>query len=309
MVKFIDQILVLFENFSAKQFENLIERLIEILIEERKNGCFGKCKIIGDMVVANEEIQNILIIGDIHGDIETLKLILERENIEEKLKQDDFILLFLGDYGDRGELSPEVYFLLANLKIHYKNNVILLRGNHEGSEDLMAYPHDLPLFFIEKYGQDGYNVYKKVKKLFEHLYLAFLYKDKFVALHGGIPVETSNIEDIAYARKLHPKKKYFEEILWNDPMEEEGIETSYRGAGKLFGPNISEKFLSKNNLLCVIRGHEAVNEGYKISHEGRIITIFSRKGAPYFNKKAAYLSISVKEFSKCGDVLKFIRQL
>lgn len=305
----IDELLSIFESFSVKQFESLIEKLISLHVEERKKESVGICKIKGDLVIAEQGINEIVIIGDIHGDVETLRNIFLKEGIEVKLKNEDSILLFLGDYGDRGEYSPEIYFIISNLKIEYKDKVILLRGNHEGSEDLIAYPHDLPLFFIERYGQEGYQVYKKVKKLFDFLYLAFLYKNKFIALHGGIPVETCNIEDIAFARKLHPKKKYFEEILWNDPMEEEGFEPSYRGAGKLFGPDISKKFTDKNNLICIIRGHEAVNEGYRVSHDGRVITVFSRKGSPYFNEKASYMVINMKEFNKPEDILKFVRQI
>jgi len=305
----IDEILKLFEETNAQQFITIIEKAIKIMHQERKDQTIREFKIVEDLIIADSIDLNYLIIGDIHGDIETLVNILKLENVEEEIRKGHLITIFLGDYGDRGEHSPDVYYLLLNLKLEFPDGFIMLRGNHEGTDDLLAYPHDLPLFLIEKFGQEGFQVYKKIKSLFDTLYLSFVVKGKFIALHGGIPVEASNLDDIAYARKLHPKRKFFEEILWNDPMDENGFERSYRGAGMLFGPDISYKFLHRNNLKCLIRGHEAVRQGYYITHAGRVVTIFSRKGPPYFNEKAAYLKININELENLEHIKNFIRTL
>jgi len=171
----------------------------------------------------------------------------------------------------------------------------------------MAYPHDLPLFLIEKFGNKGHEIYLQMRKLFEKFYLALVVLDKFIVLHGGIPSKASSLEDIAKARIIHPKKSLLEEILWNDPMEMEGIEDSYRGVGKLFGIDITEKFLKRNNLMLLIRGHEPAREGYYITHNNMVITVFSRKGPPYFNQKAAFLDIKIDELNSKEDIIKFIK--
>jgi len=37
----------------------------------------------------------------------------------------------MGDYVDRGSFSVEVILLLLTMKINFKANMIMLRGNHE----------------------------------------------------------------------------------------------------------------------------------------------------------------------------------
>src|SRR5690554_1188809 len=66
-----------------------------------------------------------------------------------------------------------------------------------------------------------------------------------------------------------------EEILWSDPSEEDGVRKSKRGAGVLFGPNITASFLKTNNLSLMIRSHELKEGGYEEFHEGKLITVFS----------------------------------
>ena len=65
-----------------------------------------------------------LVIGDIHGCLDSLKSLIE--SVE--LKESD-LLITLGDYIDRGENSKGVIDYLIELKKSY--NVITLKGNHE----------------------------------------------------------------------------------------------------------------------------------------------------------------------------------
>jgi protein phosphatase len=88
-----------------------------------------------------------------------------------------------------------------------------------------------------------------------------------------------------------------EEILWNDPSEEiEGLqnwEYSRRGIGRHFGRNISRKWLRMSGTKVIVRGHEPC-QGFKINHDGMIMTLFSCKEA-YPNFDAAYIYISDKQ--------------
>jgi len=46
-------------------------------------------------------------------------------------------------------------------------------------------------------------------------------------------------------------------------QHEMGISPSYRGAGVLFGPDITTKFCEKNKFDLVVRSHECVPDGYE----------------------------------------------
>ena len=169
---------------------------------------------------------------------------------------------------------------------------MLLQGNHEGPEDLLAHPHDLPQQLNRKYGSEWRTLYKELSRLFRQFHTAVLVKKKCVMLHGGIPSKAVSLEDLAYAYRKHPHESHLEEILWSDPSEQI-IRTcaSPRGAGKIFGKYITEHFLKIADAPILIRGHEPSKEGYKFNHNNRILTLFSRKGPPYYNQKAAYLQI------------------
>ena len=43
----------------------------------------------------------------------------------------------------------------------------------------------------------------------------------------------------------------------------------------------------------LFRGHEPCDLGYKFNHHGRVLTLFSRKGSPYYNERGAYLAVDL----------------
>jgi protein phosphatase len=235
------------------------------------------------------------VVGDIHGDLETLAQILQDSRFAEKMQREEHaFLIFLGDYGDRGIYSPEVYYVVLRLKEAYPEHVVLMRGNHEGPEDILASPHDLPTHLHRKFGEEWPKAYEKLRQLFDQLYNAVLVKERYIMLHGGVPSQAKFREDLAYAHKKHLHEIHLEEILWSDPEEDiSGTYPSPRGAGKLFGKDVTAEFLKIFNVKVLIRGHEPSEAGYKINHDGKILTLFSRKGEPYFNNQAAYLQLDL----------------
>jgi protein phosphatase len=222
---------------------------------------------------------------------------MKESNFLQKMKQNrDAILIFLGDYGDRGEYSKEVYYTVLKLKLAFPRQIILMRGNHEGPEDLLASPHDLPMEFQVKFGQKWGEAYSKIRKLFACLYNAVLVEKRYLIIHGGLPAQATTIQDLANAHILHPKQSFLEDMLWSDPDEVvEELRESPRGAGRLFGKRITNQVLTSFNVKILIRGHEPCEDGFKISHEGKVLTLFSRKGPPYFNAFGAYLELDLAE--------------
>ena len=105
-----------------------------------------------------------------------------------------------------------------------------------------------------------------------------------------------SVGDLNQANRMHPKESYLEEMLWSDPAEDlQGTSDSPRGAGKLFGNDVSERILKLLKVKILIRGHQPYDEGYKVSHNGKILTIFSTNKPPYRNKHGAYLKINLSE--------------
>jgi protein phosphatase len=296
-------------RMNLQEFVQLTDNMVELLKNE--NGHVGNLKIMGRLVEVPSQGE-ATVIGDIHGDFEVLTQILKGCDFVKKFSLDENpLLIFLGDYGDRGELSPEVYYVVLKLKEAYPKNVVLMRGNHESPEDLLASPHDLPARLQWKFGEEWPKAYTKLRELWNQLYNGVLVNQRYIMLHGGVPAQAESLEDLAYAHEKHPRETHLEEILWSDPEEDlTGTYPSPRGAGKLFGEDVTNNFLKMLNVDVLIRGHEPCAEGYKINHHGKVLTLFSRKGEPYYNEQAAYLQLDLSvKVENAYQLRNFLRQL
>jgi protein phosphatase len=303
----IDQLVDNALKMNSREFIELTDNAAKLLTEE--NGIFGSLKITGRLIEAPPEGE-ATIIGDLHGDLDSLVKILETSDFLEKAQRKERSkLIFLGDYGDRGINSPEVYYVILKLKLKFPENVVLIRGNHEGPVGLLPYPHDLPDQLRIRFGEKWRDAYGKLRRLFDQLYNVVIINGKCILLHGGAPSETKSLDDLAYAHLKHPWESHLEEILWNDPEESIfGTRPSPRGAGKLFGKDVTQDFLERFNANVLIRGHEPSDDGFKISHSGRILTLFSRKGEPYSNANGAFLQFdlanSIRDAFQLQDFVK-----
>jgi len=179
-------------------------------------------------------------------------------------------------------------YVILKLKAIAGEKVVLLRGNHEGPTDIPIKPHDLPSLFKRQFGIEGAKAYKKIKELWDYLPYAVLIEGRYLMLHGGLPVNAASIADIAYAHKSQPSSSNLEEILWSDPVDGKGDFLSMRGAGRMFGEDVTERVLRAVGVKTLIRSHEPC-EGVEVRQKGKVLTLFSREGAPDFNSRAAYL--------------------
>lgn len=65
--------------------------------------------------------------------------------------------------------------------------------------------------------------------------------------------------------------------MWADPLVETGgalgcsqVENTERGCSYIFGSELASEFLEREGLQCVVRGHQAEEEGYRLfSWRGR----------------------------------------
>jgi protein phosphatase len=292
------------------QSRTLVETLNEATRAlQGENGQVGNLRI-SNRLVTLEPLGEALVIGDLHGDLESLFVILQESQFLQKMeKTNDATLIFLGDYGDRGDKPAETYFTILKLKLAFPKQIVLMRGNHEGPKGLTASPHDLPFQFQGRFGDDWLLAYEKTRTLWTYLSNAVFVEGRFLMIHGGVSPEISSLQDIAQAQDNH-NEALLEDLLWNDPVEGmRGVSLSPRGAGRLFGKDVTEQVLGRLNAKILIRGHEPSDSGFKFNHDGKVLTLFSRKGAPYYNRYGAYLQLPLSEkFENAKQLVPWIHK-
>ena len=231
--------------------------------------------------------RGFVVVGDLHGDTRSLETILASTG--------DLPLVLLGDYVDRAPPEDQALLLEAVLDQYLEGRgAVVLRGNHEPPRGLEPYPHDYPYALAQLYGREkGLEIYRASRRLFELLPYALVMPGLAIMLHGGPPTTSrgSNIVEYLGGPGYPPPQDILEEILWNDPSETvRDRAPSPRGAGSLWGETVTLRALRlAGDGRLIIRGHEPVLTGYKWNHGERVLTLFSKLGAPYHAHQGAYL--------------------
>ena len=170
------------------------------------------------------------VIGDIHGEISKLKLLIN--NI--LLIDTNPTLIFIGDYINKGEDSYSTLKYLSQLSSVY--NCIFLRGNHEYFWEKINSNNDEYASQLVKYG--GMNTCQSIEekatlmetknllfKDFESFFATlknYYSTDKYIITHSGIPPELyeTTIDNIPVEKLIFNRynfikieKKYFNKII------------------------------------------------------------------------------------------------
>jgi protein phosphatase len=229
--------------------------------------------------------------GDLHGDIVSVYDVWERLGKEEVLR--NYKLVFLGDYVDRGPKQLEALLLVLALKAKRPSEVFVLRGNHEPYPGLEPLPHDFPRHLAQRF-EDWRRVYRAAKEVFEAMPFALVVEGSAVAYHGGPATVLLRRGCKGLSCVFgEPEREVVEEILWNDPGNvcgwDDGPEVCWspspRGKGVLWGPGATRYLLEALGVKFVVRANTPV-DGVKFFHEGKVVSVFTRVGAPFFNKRA-----------------------
>lgn len=240
----------------------------------------------------------ITVCGDVHGQYYDLVKLFEIGGDP----SGDVKYLFLGDYVDRGYFGTEVCFLLLSYKIRYPNSFFMLRGNHE-CRHLSAY------FNFKQECQFKYSdeIYDCFMNCFDCLPLGALLNGRFLCVHGGLSPDIKTLDDINDIDRYRepPSNGPMCDLLWSDPMDDEEeeinpdsefVNNELRGCSYVFSFEAVNTFLKENNLLSVIRAHEAQDEGYRLYKKGpstgfpTVICIFSAPNyCDVYNNKGAII--------------------
>ncbi|KAJ9625956.1 serine/threonine-protein phosphatase 2B catalytic subunit [Exophiala oligosperma] len=238
----------------------------------------------------------ITVCGDVHGQYFDLMKLFEVGGDPSETRY-----LFLGDYVDRGYFSIECVLYLWALKIWYPDTLWLLRGNHE-----CRHLTDYFTFKLECKHKYSEKIYDACMDSFCALPLAAVMNKQFLCIHGGLSPELHTLDDIKRIDRFRepPTHGLMCDILWADPLEEFGQEKTgeyyvhnhVRGCSYFFSYPAACNFLEKNNLLSIIRAHEAQDAGYRMYRKTRttgfpsVMTIFSAPNyLDVYNNKAAVL--------------------
>lgn len=244
----------------------------------------------GVVHVATPYNGEVVVVGDLHGQLKDLLHILRTEGLPGEKKR----FIFNGDFVDRGPHGCEVLTLIFAMLCTTPSAVFLNRGNHEDQKVNREYG-----FLVEiraKYGDESDNLYDDMLKAFKVMPLVHVIDRRVMVVHGGLPrtiCPLERINNIGHIRAIPTVEQVDEDeeilvdLVWSDPVERfksrhlgmryqgKHWRISARGCGIEYVAQHTKEFLEANSLELVIRSHEMVASGYESCHEGRCFTVFS----------------------------------
>ena len=227
------------------------------------------------------------LVGDIHGQIDDLLLILEEAGEPSPTN----LILFNGDFVDRGAHGFEVVTTMFSYFAAYPGCVFMNRGNHE--DPFVCCNYGFQEEVIAKYDQMTFLLYAEI---FRFLPIYSLINESIFVVHGGLfhdtEVTLADLEEIdrteyeAVPRARYPdcvrglpkespeaRREYLKQLqrdaLWSDPRPHLGIFPNSRGAGVTFGPDVAHRFMEHNDISMIIRSHECCRHGTEFPYDSK----------------------------------------
>lgn len=178
-------------------------------------------------------------VGDTHGDFEAT------ETIFRIYFQPGYVLVFLGDYVDRGDQSlANIQFLLER-KAEAPDRVFLLAGNHEGYCSVPFSPAD----FWESLSPKEYEHFSEICAL---LPFAAVTRNGLGAVHAATP-DVSHLDDI---ERVELCSEHWVQLTWGDFADRPGEFIGSRGGRPLYGEDYFVRTMRQLGLHVLVRSHQ-----------------------------------------------------
>lgn len=222
------------------------------------------------------------VIGDIHGCLDELALLLEGLPLEPADR-----LVFLGDYVDRGPDSKSVISYLVHRQRTRSEEMIFLKGNHEDMFlSYMGFPGKYGDMFLYNgggatllsYGAAPHNQGSADILLVippEHIKFlkelrSYYITDNYLCVHAGINpqkmLEEQNEEELLWIRDefiMNPHELPYTVLFGHTPQEKVLFHLPYKiglDTGLVYGNRLSCLELKERTLFQVTRGKKDVIE-------------------------------------------------
>lgn len=238
--------------------------------------------------VVTVKSQNAVVFGDVHGQYLDFNAQMVHYH-----QMKDATLIMLGDYIDREIHATEILVTLLCMKCNNPDKVHMIRGNHEGPWNKSGQAKSFLYEIMSIYNMD---VYKMFLQFFQYLPIGIILETgmkRFFMLHGCIYNGITSIEQINNENRiLDPKLgSVLSNLLWSDPYPngiiDRGIDINnlVRGTGYFCSKATILQFMQNNNIDCIVRGHECVDNGYvaKYYHDPTFPSFVTLFSAPHYH--------------------------
>ncbi len=179
-------------------------------------------------------------VGDTHGDFDAT------ETIFRLYFKQGFVLVFLGDYVDRGDEAKKNIEFLLEKKEEFPEQVFLLAGNHEGYCSVPFSPAD----FWESLSSEEYNYFAEICPFFP---FAAVTQNGLMAIHGA-PPDVSRPEDI---NDVQLCSDHWFQLAWGDFVDKNGDFIGTNSGRPVFGMDYFNRVMNQLGAQVLIRSHQA----------------------------------------------------
>lgn len=214
----------------------------------------------------------VVFVGDTHGDREATEEVLRR------YFDDQHVLVFLGDYVDRGPDSLGNLRVLMEAKIAHPGRIHLLMGNHEA----WAVAPFTPADFWRSLDP------KEEKILAETLSLlpfAAFHPAGVLAVHGALP----DVDDVEEINNIPLGSADWRKMAWGDWVDGPGycLDPGFFGR-PAYGRDYFFEVMERLGLKVLVRAHQP--DAPLFLFEGRCLTLFTSHAYGPGPRRVALLS-------------------